>query len=302
MVLKSKKMKFRLSTLSLLLCFSFSLVAQLPKTEIFSFTVSEGKKKRWNVSSPKLLTHDNKNGYNNQPSFIGDEIYITQSAYLGGNEQTDIVSLNLEQKKKTVITRTPASEYSPTMHPDGKHFTVIRQDVNGKQNLVKYDLDRKGKGEILFKNNTNIGYHCWLTDNKVALFLVEESKGHRLVIGDASTGKTKHVAFNVGRCLKKSPSGNLIYIDKEMDGNWRFKTYKPDTGQSILLGQSLTDEEDFEVLSSGYIIAGHQGVIYRLEPENGSEWVPIANLKPYVKDKKISRIAAKDNQLVVVAE
>jgi hypothetical protein len=160
----------------------------------------------------------------------------------------------------------------------------------------------RGKGKALFSKLNNVGYHCWLSADKVALFLVDESKGHRLVIGEVSTGKTKHVAFNVGRCLKTSKSGNLIYLDKEIEGSWKLKTIKSDTGQTILLGDSMPKEEDFEVLPDGYIVAGHNGSIYKLVPEKGSVWIAVANLKFYVKDKKISRIASKGNRLVVVAE
>jgi len=285
------------------LCFlCASSTAQLPKTEVFSFNYSSAKKGKINVSSPKLLSFDNKSGYNNQPAFINDDIYISQSSFLGGKQQTDIVALNTTAKTKSIVTKTKSSEYSPTAHPDGKHFTVIQAREDGKQFLVKYQLDRKGKGEILFENKTNIGYHCWLSANKVALFLVDESKGHHLVIGDVTTGATKHVAFNVGRCIKKSQSGNLIYLDKEIDGNWKLKTVLTNTGQTLLLGQILEGEEDFEILPDGYIITGHQGSIYKLIPEKGSEWVPIVSLKKFVKTKKITRIAVKGNKLVVVAE
>lgn len=280
----------------------FTVEAQLPKTEVFSFTFSEAKKKRWNLSSPKLLSFDNRNGYNNQPSFIGDDIYITQSAFLSGKEQTDIIALNINDRTKSVVTRTKTSEYSPTPHPDGKHFTVIKQELNGKQYLVKHRLDKKGKGEYLFKNTTNIGYHCWLSDTKVALFLVDESKGHKIVIGDVTTGATKHVAFNVGRCMKKAPNGNLIYLDKQVKDDWKIKTLKVETGQTIMLGSILEGVEDFELLSDGYIVAAKDGIIHKFYPEKGKEWLPIANLKPYVKTKKVTRIAIKGNRLVIVAE
>lgn len=287
-------------TLLSFICASVS--AQLPKTEVFSFNYTTAKKGKINITSPKLLTYDNKSGYNNQPSFINDDIYISQSSFRGGKQQTDIVALNTTARTKSIVTKTKASEYSPTPHPDGKHFTVIQAREDGKQYLMKYPLDRKGKGEILFGDKTNIGYHCWLNANKVALFLVDESKGHRLIIGDVTTGATKHVAFNVGRCLKRSSSGNLIYLDKEVDGNWKLKTRLTNTGQTLLLGQILTGEEDFEILPDGYIVTGHQGSLYKLIPEKGSEWIPIANLKNYAKNRKITRIAAKGSKLVVVFE
>lgn len=289
-----------ITTLLFLIC--ISITAQLPKTEVFSFNYAPARKGKINVFNPKLLTHDNKSGYNNQPSFINDDIYISQSSFLGGKQQTDIVALNTTAKTKSIVTKTNSSEYSPTPHPDGKHFTVIQAREDGKQYLVKYSLDRKAKAEILFEDKTNIGYHCWLSAEKVALFLVDESKGHHLVIGNVKTGATKHVAFNVGRCLKKSQSGNLIYLDKEVDGNWKLKTVLINTGQTLLLGQMLEGEEDFEILPDGYIITGHKGSIYKLVPEKGSEWVPIANLRNLVKTRKITRIAAKGSKLVLVIE
>lgn len=298
-------MKNTLLIFSLFLLFTGSIIAQnqLPKTQIYAFTITPSKKKRWKVVQPKLLTYDNKQGYNNQPAFFNGKLYFSQSAFIHGKEQTDIVALDIENKKKSIVTRTAkANEYSPTLHPDEQSFCVISQDKAGNQKLLQYQLNQKGKAKNLFPRLNKIAYFSWLNLEKVALISLFKN-GLKLSIGLPNKGTTKHIAFNVGRCIKRSPKGNLVFVEKESDSQWNIKTLNPETGQTFMMGTMPPNVQDFEILEDGTVVAGFKSSIYRLAPEKGGEWVFVSNLEQFIDaNKKISRIAVKGNQLAVVVE
>ncbi len=293
-------MKEIISLIGIHLFFPLMLFAQLPITHVYLFDYED--KERFELYNTRLLTFDNEDGYNNQPAFIGGELFITQSHRLNGKIQTDIVSLDFKREWKSRMTRSGSSEYSPTACPDGEHFSVIRAFENGVQQLWKLPLDKKGYGESFFPQITNVGYHCWLNENEVAMFLVDEEQGHELVIGNIRTGDITHVSFNVGRCIKKSPKGNLIYVHKVGDSIWQIKSRNIDTDETFILSQTLPENEDFEILPDGRIITGYQGVLYRLEPDKGNEWSRIFSMDNIIGEKEITRIAIDNGKIALVCK
>ncbi len=290
--------KFILGCILLLL--GFNIMGQLPNTQIYVFDYEEDEK--FKLSNTKLLTYDNKTGYSNQPSFIRDKLYITQSSRAFVKTQTDIFALDLKNKYKSKVTRSRSNEYSPTPCPDGENFSVIRQFDTGVQQLWRLPLDQQDYGDALFPQITNVGYHCWLNDNEVALFLVDEKEGHELVIGDIRTGDVRHVSFNVGRCIKKSPKGNLVYVHKVSDNSWQLKSRNIQTDQTVVLAQTLPQNKDFDILPDGRLICGYEGSLYRLEPEAGNEWVSITRIGHIIGNKEITRIAVNNDKIAIVAK
>src|SRR6185436_5306783 len=63
-------------------------------------------------------------GYDNQPFFTLDGASIYYTSQRGG--QTDIYRYDLAAATSSQVTRTTQNEYSPTITPGGKHFSVIR--------------------------------------------------------------------------------------------------------------------------------------------------------------------------------
>ncbi len=290
----------RILKLGFFMVLAIHMQAQLPNTQIYTFDFTDGSE--FKLYNTKFLSFDNKTGYNNQPTFIGDELYYTRSFKKFGKEQTDIVALDVKNKLKSQVTKSLSSEYSPTLCPDRKHFSVVRAFENGVQQLWKLPLDRQDTGEALFPQITNIGYHCWMNEYEVALFLVDEEKGHELVIGDLRTGDITHVSFNVGRCLMKSPKGNLIYVHKVSDTVWQLKSRNIQTDETVLLTQTLPETEDYAIMPDGRIITGYDGHLYRLEPQQGNEWISLIRVNHIIDNKEITRIAVKKGKIAIVAK
>src|SRR5262249_864272 len=131
-------------------------------------------------------------GYDNQPYFIpsGKELFYTS---IRKDEQADIYKYDLTKKSEIPFTNTPESEYSPTLTPDKRFISVVRGEADKKQHLWRFPLSG-GKPEILIPSVEPVGYHCWLSSNTVALFVLGEPPTLQIV--NLSGGKPAVIAKN----------------------------------------------------------------------------------------------------------
>ncbi len=271
--------------------------AQLPKTDIYLFDYNFDDKLV--LSYPKLLTFDH-DSYSNQPHFIHDDLYITQSHINNDTIQTDIVALNSKKRTKRQITQTKTSEYSPTLCPDGEHFSAIRVNEYNQQQLWIYPLDHSNNGRAILDSITNVGYHTWLNNNEVFLFLVDEDKGHQLVLANINTGEIQHISYKIGRCFKMTSQGQLVYIHKITEDNWNLMAYNPISQTKEVIGYPLSNQEDFGILNNDKIIIAYQGSFFALQAFEETSWTSIGQYSQFIDDKKISRIAMNNTQIALV--
>lgn len=273
--------------------------SQHPVTNIYHLKMTKvGKSYR--VKSPQFMTAFNKNGYNNQPAFFDDKVvYFTTDYY--DSEQTEIAKFDLFDKSLTRITYTEEKEYSPTPVPGRDAFSVVRVELDNEvQTLSLYPLDGIGYAKRYMNNTKNIGYHCWLDDSTLGLFLVE-SPHHNLAVADAVSERRKIILDNVGRCLKKDSKGNLLFVHKQTESEWFLKAYDLNTNKSKTLIQLPTGVEDYEVLNDGTILIGQNSIVSAFNPKNDSNWVVVIDLAE-AGITNIKRIAARRNSLLVVNE
>ncbi len=272
---------------------------QLPNTNIYHFKMTKvGKSYR--INSPEFMTAFNAKGYNNQPAFFDDKvIYFTTNYY--DSERTEIAKFDLFDKSLTRITFTDEKEYSPTPVPGRDAFSVVRVEADDKtQTLSLYPLDGIGYAKRYMNNTNNIGYHCWLDDSTLGLFLVE-APHHNLAIADAQSERRKIILDKVGRCIKKDKNGNLLFVHKVSATEWILKSYNTSTNKSSTIITMPTDVEDFELLNDGTFIIGKASVISAYNPRSNSDWVELIDLVD-AGLSNIKRIAARRNSLIVVNE
>jgi hypothetical protein len=157
----------------------------------------------------------NSPGYDNQPSFLPDSSAVLFSSNRDG-KQTDIYRYDIAGKAVKQLTSTVDSEYSPTVTPDGRTFSVIRQaSADGTQLLVKYDLATGAHHSIVFENVKPVGYHAWIDPAHVAMFILGSGRGSpaTLQIGDTQTGTAEVVATGIERSVLARPgAGTVSYI------------------------------------------------------------------------------------------
>lgn len=288
--------------LNCLLFSAITLCAQAPpNTNIYLFQLYQLTDSLIEVKEPRYLTHFNAEGYNNQPEFINDNqlFFTTQRP---NEKQPDIYALDLKKGIKTQITATTEGEYSPTLMPDYKSFSAVRveADAAGTQRLWEFPINRNSNGKPVFKYLKGVGYHHWLNDYQVAMFIVGEP--HTMVVGDTRNDKTIKIEDNIGRCFQKLPNGNMAYVHKASPDAFYINSFNPYSRKSQRIIQTKAGSEDFAVLGEGTIIMGKGSKLYKYHPAYDTDWLEIADLR-YYNIRNISRLAvSEDNKLAIVAE
>ena len=283
--------------LLLLLCSLGELSAQLPKTDVFLFNFFNNGVKV-SLRSPVYLSGMNPSGYSNQPVFSGpNELYLTTDMY--DDTFTELIRLDLVAETYTRVTATDSiSEYSANPRAPNDMLSCIRVEKDQRtQSLYAYPLDYSNAGSRLLPDLSTIGYHHWVSDTEVALFLVTEPVS--LVIADIETGTVRKIAENIGRCLKQDNDGNLLYVHKVRADLWYIKSYDLEEQESITLIKALPESEDFELLPDGTLLMGSGSVLKSINPTIDENWKEVQDLYEYgITD--ISRLAVSRNKLVLV--
>ena len=278
-----------------------ALNAQVPSTEIFLLQLEQDDSGTWHVHSPKYLSGFNPGGYNNQPEFISDdELYI--SARLTGSDQNDIYGLSLQNNTYSQITETAENEFSPLLMPGGESVSIVRQVIDGEdviQHVAEFPLDRSEQGSVITSDMANVGYHCWISDDTLSLFLLEESI--TLALYAVNEGSTRKVSSNIGRCMRMLPDGRLAFVHKYTDEYWYLKALDLESVRSEILSRTPGPTEDFAVGESGDIFMGNGSELFVLNPETSDEWSKITDLAVFGVDS-ITRLAINQNaQLALVS-
>lgn len=275
---------------------------QVPETQLFLFKLTRDDTARWHVHSPAFLSNWNPGGYTNQPEWLDDNTLLV-SAKRVEETQNEIYLLDLKQGTVRRMTETPESEFSPTLTPDGKHFSVVRQVHSNEvdQQVYQFPLDLSLPGEAVLPRIQNVGYHCWLGANDIALFLV----GDPIKLGFASIteGTPRIYSSGIGRCLRKTTNGDLAYVHKYSDTFWFLKIMNPDTRTSEIVHETLYGKEDFAIGPSGEYFMGSGSTLYVLDPKATiKRWTPIFDLSVF-GITNITRLAiTKDNRIAIVDE
>ncbi len=272
----------------------------LPDTEIYLATVGfDGN----DVTFGSILNVTKRPGYDNQPAFLPDGSGLLFSSVQDG-EQSDIYRLEYRGMQVVQVTDTPESEYSPTPLPGGG-FSTVRVEEDGAQRLWRMGDGGEG-GQPILPRTQSVGYHGWLGDDQVALFIVgddERNIPHSLHLANVTTGESQHVLDNPGRALRAIPDDpkGLSYVDKSEATAWSIKRLDLNSLDSTELVKTLEGSEDFVWTPSGGILMAQKEKLYHW-PGSG-EWGEIIDLKGQVIGP-ITRIEINQegSRLAIVAE
>ncbi len=292
------------NSFSLLVCLLLTtgLFAQLTPSNIYLFNLKQVNDSVFEFHKPRYLTFFNPNGYNDHPSFFNnDELYI--SSQTPSDLQPDLYLLNLEDTTKTRVTNTAEGEYSPFRMPDYYNFSAVRMEINGRDTALRlwqFPIDRLGNGRPVFKYIDDIGYYYWLNSYQVAVFKVDEP--NNLSIIDVRSDNIRTLATNVGRCIRKMPNGNLLYLKKDKYEPWRLIQYSRYNGRHDPVIEARPGSEDFAVLNNGVILMGEGSKIFKFDPLKDEDWIEITDLR-YYDIRNITRMAiSPDNKIAIVSE
>lgn len=273
---------FNYLTFILTVAVAYPSVCQLPNNSVYCFDM-EKFGDQMEFKNAKFLTGFNPKGYNNQPQWVNNnELFIAVQTPFDTN-QTELYSLSLLNNTLTQVTATHESEYSPTLMPDRKNVSCIRADATreGTQRLWTYPLDRSSSGRDLLTLHQNIGYHCWLSDKKVALFIVNGTSNY-LKIVNVDDQSSIQLSSGIGRCMTRSNDGKLLFVQKATPMTWYIKSMDVSSYTSEIVIETLPGSEDFVLLSDGTLLMGSGSKLYSYKLGNPEkQWFEIADFSKY---------------------
>jgi Tol biopolymer transport system component len=273
---------------------SINLFAQLG-TEIIVFDISV-RAGGISLSNPVNIT--NHKGYDNQPFFYKNNIYYSSAA---DSAQMDIKKYDLITKKTQSITNTNDNEFSPTVTPDRKFISCILQRKNGRQDLVKYPING-GKADVII-GDMKVGYHTWIDNNKLLLFVLEDTTTNALYIYSILTKERSRITDGIGRSLHKIPGGTSLSFIKKTNDNWLINKIDIATKKITPVKPTMPKREDITWTKSGLIITSDGNDLFYGKPGT-NQWkkISITDTTPL---KNITRLAineANTKLAIVIAE
>jgi hypothetical protein len=195
-----------------LLQFCNVVCAQLPDTDIWLFDLRQ-KGDSFVFTNPVNFT--NRPGYDNQPAFSPDSKRIYYTSYRDG--QSDIYTYEIASKTTTAFCKTPESEYSPTVTPDGKFVSVVRVEKDSAQRLWKFPLNG-GAPILVLKNIDSIGYFAWTGEHHLVLFrLGAPEKLYRISVNKDDRKYLVRLADKPGRSIRTDVGHEITYIVLKRD-------------------------------------------------------------------------------------
>jgi hypothetical protein len=267
---------------------------------VVDVTVAKG-----NLAFGQPANITNRAGYDNQPSFLPDGASVLYTSQREG-EQTDIYRYDFKTAQSTRLTNTPEGEYSPTLMPGGKFFSVIRVEADKTQRLWKFPL-AGGAPSLVLPGIKPVGYHLWLDERTLAIFrLGAEGRPNtlQLVPTDMSFLDTIHV--NIGRALHLVPRrAAFSFVHKISPDEWLVKIFDLKTHRSTTLTKTLLGSEDLTWTPDGAsLLMAQDSKLFRYTlatPAAG--WQQIADFSA-AGLRRITRLALspKADRLALVAQ
>ncbi|PYP85443.1 MAG: hypothetical protein DMF61_16420 [Blastocatellia bacterium AA13] len=266
-----------------------------PSTDIFVVDIVDRAKLKFGL--PRNITR--REGYDNQPEFIdgGRGLLFTSIREDG---QADIYRYDFPGGAITRLISTSESEYSPTLTPDGKHFSVIRVEADKSQRLWRFPL-AGGAPELILKEIKPVGYHLWLDEHSLLLFIL--GRPNTLQIADATTQKAELIASDAGRCFRWMPGHKLVsFVQKKSDQESWINSLDIKTREIKPLVKTIQGSEDFAWLSDGSLLMGKGSKLYSWRAGE-TEWREVGDFSA-AGLTAITRLAISPagNQLAIVAE
>ena len=280
-----------------------------PDTDIFLVELNWAGDKL-EFSQPANITRHA--GYDNQPSFLpdGQSLLFTSQRE---NDQTDIFRYDLKSGATAQLTRTPESEYSPTLMPGGKFFSVVRVEADKTQRLWKFPAAGGASASLVLENVKPVGYHLWLDARTLALFVLgDEKAGKPNTLQLVTLDKSRPVAVeestlhtSVGRSLQRVPRrpGAFSFVHKLAPDDWLIKIVDVQGHRTEIVTRTLPGSEDLAWLPDGSILMAQDSKLFRFDPAREHSWQQVADFSA-AGLRRITRLALspKADRLALVAQ
>ena len=252
--------------LVILVALGFSCLGQTGSEIIlFDLKVKKGKVV---LSTPVNIT--NHKGYDNQPSFHPAQPEVYYSSF-DDSTRSDIKYYNYKTKVTSNLSVTREREYSPTITPDGKFISCIVQRDNGVQDLGKYPI--AGGMPAVLINNLKVGYHVWITKNKLLLFVLGDSNTNTLHYYNLVDKSDSIIAKNIGRSLHKIPGQNAMsFVQKISEKEGLIQKFDLTTGSISTIMTILQGQDHLTWLQNNILLTGNGTKLFSFHVGVDKEW------------------------------
>jgi hypothetical protein len=268
------------------------------------------------------LNISNSPGYDNQPTFTPDGAAIlftsvrghqAQSPANGAASGSDIYRYDIGPKSLRQLTSTPESEYSPTVTPDGAHFSTVRVEADGTQRLWRFTMAGQDASLVL-ADVKPVGYHAWVDASTVALFILGQPQGQAnaqpatLQLADITTGKARVVASNIARSVLRMPDGRISFVLRDLAAGGppvlSIHALDPKTGGHVRLVEAPAgaNEVDAAWTPDGMLLVSQPRALLGWRAGDPA-LAPVANLAP-LGLRGVTRLAVspRGDRIAIVAQ
>src|SRR6266849_4439175 len=197
------------------------------------------------------------------------------------------------------ITNWAGYNNQPSFMPDGKSISVVRVEADGTQRLWKFPL-AGGAPSLVLENIKPVGYHLWVDENTLALFVL--GKPNTLQLVDLRSGKAEVIAENPGRILRRVPHENKFsFVHKVSDQEWLIKTFDLKTRSIETFIKTFPGVEDYAWTPAGVLLMANGSKVFARKKSDWA-WAELADFGN-AGLKNITRIAVspKGDRIAVVA-
>ncbi len=253
------------------------------------------------IGTPVNIT--NRKGYENQPSFTPDGASILYTS-VREDGQADIWRYDLRDKSTHQVTHTPESEYSATVMPGGKRFSVVRVEKDSTQRLWSFALDGSDP-QLVLTNVKPVGYHAWIDDSTLALFVL--GRPNTLQVANTRSGLAREVARSIGRSLQPMPwLHGASFLQERGDSSAMLSYVMPTKsgvgGIAFRFGPMLARSDFLVWLPNRRALAGQDSKLFAVDTQD-MQWAAVADLSPQ-SITHISRLAVSPDGrwLAIVAD
>jgi dipeptidyl aminopeptidase/acylaminoacyl peptidase len=264
-----------------------------PSTDVFLAALSSSGA-TVAARAPRNVT--NRAGYDNQPSFTPDGRSLLFTS-VRDDGQADIYRYDLGSSQTTRVTSTAESEYSATVTPDARRFSVIRVERDSTQRLWSFALDGSDP-RLVIASLAPVGYHVWIDANRIAMFVL--GRPNALVIGDLKSGRMDTVARNVGRSLARLPDGRGFSFVQIADSTSMLRGMDPATHRTWDVVRLPRGVQDIVWLRDGRLLAA-SGARLIMWKQGDAAWHDVANFSSVLTDASRLAVSPDERWLAIVA-
>ncbi len=262
-------------------CLVLPVAAQAPSTDIGVVSVTLSG----TLAKNSFVRVTDRPLYDNQPSFLSSDVLFytaMQEATEGVAASTEIVRYGLKSGTRRTVVATPESEYSATKIPEREAISVVRDYGELKQQLWSYTLGAPGPAKAehnLLPGINPVGYHAWVDDKRLILFVLGEPATLQLATVGPDAGRV--LAENPGRALARIPqTDRMSFVHKVSEKAWWLCAINVDDENVPIqrLIQMPEGTEDYAWSPDGWVWTGQGPTLLKAKLSDAMQWQEVADL------------------------